>query len=612
MQQLIVSSVNVVLQNNLFTNCFVRVRASGGSSYGGAIAIHVGAYSSVFSLHGDAVAAVGDTLVRNVSVLLETSRFQSCSAIRESDGSSSFGMNVYGGSFSFYVGGYAWSQSVSKSSSSSCGATNASGITVRVRTSNSVDSLASTTGFGSSSAGMNSYGGSMSVLYVGAYSWSLSNAASSSNSSSICGITSANALSVDVDHSSCSNCSALSSSAGQSLGSNSYGGSMNVLYVGAFSWSSSSGASSNSHSTCAATVVSALSVQIRESPCSNCSALSTSAGESNGANTYGGSMNVLYVGAYSWSYSSAESGISSSTCGETVGSALSVNVSDSVCSKCSAFSSTLGGRSRGAHSYGGSMSVLYVGAYSWSFSLAASSNSRSTCGTTTAIELSVHTRDLACANCSALTFTSQSRSRGANSYGGSLSVVYVGAHSWSYTLAPFSISNSSCDATITSEVSIRVSRVTCSNCHAMSINEERSYGAKSYGGSMSVLYVGSFSWSLSNGVSGNTNSTCGATHAAAISVFSRNFACFNCSSLSRTGGRQSVGANSYGGAISASYIGSYAYSDSIGATRFVSSSTVGVTQVQRLSIMIANSVFVDTASVSGEHNCTKPHHAPVN
>jgi hypothetical protein len=58
---------------------------------------------------------------------------------------------------------------------------------------------------------------------------------------------------------------------------------------------------------------------------------------------------------------------SSSTCGTTSASSLSVSVSNSSCVDCSA-STSCGGLSGGANSYGGSMSIIYVGAYAWSFS----------------------------------------------------------------------------------------------------------------------------------------------------------------------------------------------------------------------------------------------------
>lgn len=135
LQLLSVSFVSVALQNNVFANCVVRVSVSGGNAYGGAVAFHIGAYSSVNSRIGDAVAAVGDTVVRIVSVLMDTARFESCEAVRESSGSSSYGANVYGGSCSFHVGSYAWSRSdfSGANSISTCGSTTVTNIRMRFR-----------------------------------------------------------------------------------------------------------------------------------------------------------------------------------------------------------------------------------------------------------------------------------------------------------------------------------------------------------------------------------------------------------------------------------------------------------------------------------------------
>ncbi len=137
----------------------------------------------------------------------------------------------------------------------------------------------------------------MSVLLVGAYSWSQS---PSGKSNSVCEFTSASDVSVHVSGSGCSNCSAISTSGGSSLGANSYGGSMSVLLVGAYSWSQSS--SGGGSSMCEFTSASDVSVHVSGSGCSNCSAISTSGGNSYGANSYGGALSAAFVGAYSYGY----------------------------------------------------------------------------------------------------------------------------------------------------------------------------------------------------------------------------------------------------------------------------------------------------------------------
>jgi hypothetical protein len=369
LQQLHVSHISLGLSNNVFDNCVVSVSVSGGNAYGGAVSIYMGAYSSRLNFTGGAAAAVGDTVVRNVSVTLDTARFASCSASREIKGSGN-GSNVYGGSFSFYIGAYAWSRSEDSSSNSSCGSTAVIGVEVRVKHATSVDCRAFThvtlssssqsRFFGSQSAGANLYGGAMSLLYVGAYSWSRSNTA---YSSSKCEATNLSGVLVQVNNSGCSNCSAVSSTMGDSDGSNSYGGAMSALYIGAYSWSYSKAVSSSS--TCEATNVNGVLVQIGDSGCSNCSAVSRCEQFSHGANSYGGAMSVLYVGAYSWSRSNAA--YSSSKCEATNLSGVLVQVNNSGCSNCSAVSSTQR-QCNGGNSYGGAMSALHVGAYSYSLS----------------------------------------------------------------------------------------------------------------------------------------------------------------------------------------------------------------------------------------------------
>jgi hypothetical protein len=310
LQQLHVSHISLGLSNNVFDNCEVSVSVTGGNAYGGGVSIYMGAYSSRLNFSGDAAAAVGDTVVRNVSVTLNTARFVSCSARREINGIGN-GSNVYGGSFSFYIGAYAWSRSHASISSSTCGATDVIGVDVRVQHVTSVDCTAiahvsllpdpSIT----QSLGANSYGGAISVLYVGAYSWSYSYIASSSSK---CEATSVSGVSVQLSDSGCSNCSAVSSSLKASLGANSYGGAISALYVGAYSWSATMVAFSSSK--CEATSVSRVSVKISDFGCFNCSAVSSSVRESFGANSYGGAMSALYVGAFSYSTSNGALGMS--------------------------------------------------------------------------------------------------------------------------------------------------------------------------------------------------------------------------------------------------------------------------------------------------------------
>jgi hypothetical protein len=365
LQMVDASFFNFALQNNAFEKCVLKSSVSGGNAYGGAVSLYIGAYSSSYSSYNTAAAVVGDTVVRNVNVLLDTCLFYSCSATRSMKSKNFFrGANVYGGSFSFYVGSYVWSLG-NTSSSSTNGFTNAIDVTVSVQNITSFHSRASATNSLGLSYGANSYGGSMSVMYLGAYSWSYS---VRGYSESTCGATSSRNISVHVNGSTCYNCSAISMiGTRNSLGSNSYGGSMSVLYVGVYSWSYNDASFKNSISTCGATNVSELSVNVGNLVCSNCSSLSTIGGKfSNGANSYGGSMSILYVGAYSWSWSDGVSSNSSITCGNTTTNGVSVHISRVECYNCSAMS-TSKSSSNGANVYGGSISALFIGAYAFSY-----------------------------------------------------------------------------------------------------------------------------------------------------------------------------------------------------------------------------------------------------
>ncbi len=328
-QLLSVAFLSIALQSSTFANCSVRSNAQGGNAYGGAVSLHIGAHSSAYSSAGTAVAAAGDTVVRNVNVTLDTVDFKSCSAIREQKESSSYGANVYGGSFSFHIGAYAWSRSPSIGSTSTCGSTNASGIRVLVLHSNLFGSRALTTTSGSFSYGANSYGGSMSVFHVGAYSWSYS---SSGGSSSTCGSTSAIGIRVLLQNTTSVDSRALTTtSLSVFYGAHSYGGSMSVFHVGAYSWSFSAAADINSHSTCGSTTASDVSVHVSGSGCVNCSAMSTttSGSPSYGATSYGGALSAAFIGAYSYSYAVGGRSSSRAIIGSTEVVRLSVTIQDS-------------------------------------------------------------------------------------------------------------------------------------------------------------------------------------------------------------------------------------------------------------------------------------------
>ena len=209
LQLLDVAFFKLALLRNDFTHCTVFVSAGGdsiyggGSVYGGGVSVYMGGYSSSFI--GSAAVDVGDTVVRNASVRVDTVLFTSCSVNSAVNG----GGNSYGGSFSLYLGGYAWSwtKSEDSSSSSKSGSTTASGVRVSISDVNSSNCSASTTG---NPHGANAYGGSMSVVYIGAYAWSRSDILTSLHSLSECGKTDVSDLVVSISSSRFANSSAVS------------------------------------------------------------------------------------------------------------------------------------------------------------------------------------------------------------------------------------------------------------------------------------------------------------------------------------------------------------------------------------------------------------------
>ncbi len=161
--------------------------------------MYMGGFSASLNLTGSA-AAVGDSAVRNASVRVDAVAFTSCSA--NSTGTNTG--NAYGGSFSLYLGGYAWSYSAGgggSSSSSTSGSTTAGGVLVSVSDVNSSDCSATATG----QVGANSYGGSMSI-YIGSYAWSFTQGSSFSSTS----LSDVSGLVVSISSSRLANSSAVS------------------------------------------------------------------------------------------------------------------------------------------------------------------------------------------------------------------------------------------------------------------------------------------------------------------------------------------------------------------------------------------------------------------
>ena len=122
---------------------------------------------------------------------------------------------------------------------------------------------------------------------------------------------------------------------------------------------------------------------------------------------------------------------------------------------------------------------------------------------------------------------------------------------------------------------------------------------------MSVLYIGAYAWSVSVAASSSSSSSCEATTASGVSVQVSDSACWNCSALTTSGDRSSD-TNSYGGSISACYIGAFSYSSALGDGRVSSRSVVGATRVHNLLITFRNATMADTEAVSGEYYSIQP------
>ena len=327
--------------------------------YGGGVSVYTGGYASLTSNSGPAIAATGETLVRNVKLVMSASVFTSCfaSVTSNSSGGSS-GTNAYGGSFSFYIGSYSYGAGAFSNSFS--GGTSVIGVAVSITNVTASNCFSSTSSVGGA-LGSNAYGGSMSVLYIGAYTWSLGLGGNTCNSST--GPTAASDLSVSLINTVSSNCSAVSSSVQEGRGMNSYGGSMVIVYVGAYAFSFC--VVGDSICSAGPTTASEITVSISNVSSSNCSA-ATSSIDSRGTNAFGGAMVVVYIGSYAYSYNFAAPGGSSSTTGVTNASGLTISINNSNSHNCRAAVMNNGFFSGGANAYGGAMLLLYVGAFAWS------------------------------------------------------------------------------------------------------------------------------------------------------------------------------------------------------------------------------------------------------
>lgn len=318
LQLLNVASFTLALYRNDFARCSV-IRSSGfyfgGNVYGGGISIYMGGYSSSIKVDAIAVAAVGNTVVRNSSVLVETVSFTSCRATT----AGGQGANSYGGSLSMYLGGYTWSWSrtytIDRSSSSTSGSTTASGVSVSISNVNSSDCSATSYPVASSTGailGVNSYGGSMSVIYIGAYAWSsAAGGQQESTSSSVCGTTNVTSLVVSISS---------STFADSSAGSRTFHSAPLFSFPCAYSRSSAEfgGGFAVSGSNVRAFAIGAPSIILPL--CMRCPLMQGL------VQVYGGTASIM-IGSYSWSYDDDNYGYSMAKSGDTYCSSCTVDVS---------------------------------------------------------------------------------------------------------------------------------------------------------------------------------------------------------------------------------------------------------------------------------------------
>ena len=256
-------------------------------------------------------------------------------------------------------------------------------------------------------------------------------------------------------------------------------------------------------------------------------------------------MNAVYVGAYTWSAVGA--GSSSSTCAETSAVGVSVSIRSALFNGCRAVIMTSlavvpddggEGGSVGASAFGGSLSVVYLAATSFSWSESGSSNSIT--GYTNARFINISIANTVLSNSIALTTcNAASGSFVTNVYGGSISVLYIGGNSISWKNAGLYGSSTS-GATNASDVGILMSNVSSSNSSAVTSTNSNtgSSGANAYGGSVSLIYVGAFAWSFAVGSVGQAqiNSTvfCGTTFATRVSLIVNNSSFVDSLAFSRT------------------------------------------------------------------------------
>jgi hypothetical protein len=445
--------------------------------------------------------------------------------------------NTYGGAVSLYYGLRAFDSLVVQNVSSAF-------------TNNNCSSSGITSSVGVAG---NAYGGCLSI-YVGGWR-------GYTQDDSNIGSLSLSAMQTDMSGNTISDCSARmnyrpNSFLSSTFTGNVYGGGMS-LAVGAYSYSLGSNTVTGS------ILVTNTSYTISNNTLTNCSASSVvvqNGGISN-SNVHGGGVS-LAIGAHSYSVNGR-----SNVLGSTTVSATSYTMTNNTLTGCSATSSVSGQPSySSANVHGGGMSIA-VGVYSYkkekvyhkNNSVAGFSSSDSwgnqVSGHTTVTSTNYTFSRNTLTGCSATSFyVGNGMSKGANAYGGSLSL-FVGSHSYNNgdSSAPSYADNFVSGSTIVSGTNYKITSNNITGSSALSSCTGPTDGSNVYGGGIS-LFVGAYSYARAKGsvlFSGNT-AVSRATYTISNNILTM------CSATSSVSGGAG-GANAYGGGMSLA-VGAYSYS----------------------------------------------------
>jgi hypothetical protein len=508
-------------------------------------------------------------LVSSSNYAISSNSITSCSAVSSVIGGNfSFGANVYGGGVSLGFGAYSYGAVSIISSVSESTVVSSVSFTISDNTwtacNASIKILPSFTHYGSK--GLNVYGGSLS-LSVGAYSYALK------HNSDISGSTV-----VTDTHFNCSNNTLIGSSATSlvtadgSSGGNMYGGGFS-LAVGAYSYAPYS----SNINVAAETSIIESGFTISSNILTGCRAVSSIS--SNGTNVYGGGISIAF-GAYSYSSVGKKKGVNDIVSGTSVSNTV-YTISGNLLTNCSAESSAVLSfqEQNQKNVYGGGLSLM-EGAYSYS------SNDCTVSGNTSIANTNYSISNNTVTGCSAVSsVTGGGDSKGANLYGGGVSVTTGAYSSSSSSSSSSSVSGSS----LVSSSNYDISSNSITSCSAVSsvTGGGASKGVNVYGGGVS-LAIGAYSYSSSSSSVSGSNLVSSASYSISGNTLT------GCSAVSSgTGGGNSIGANVYGGGVSLA-IGAYSYSSG-GSS---SSSVSGSTSVSSASYSISGNTLTGCSAVS--------------